>query len=76
MKRRLIRMASVLFLVAGNAGAAVWNARRSLPYNGEGRYFDPATGMVIEEQLIAGIGTIALTCIALSLGVWIISRKR
>lgn len=76
MKRWLLRIACVLSLAAGVAAAALWFARRSLPYNTEGRHFDPGTGLVIHEQSATGFGMTALICIALALSVWMISRKR
>lgn len=76
IRRGLLWLAAIMALSLAAVCALIWNARRVLPFNAEGRYFDPRTAVVVHEQSVlvfAGLG-IALTMVGVALGV--LARRR
>ncbi|UAB78270.1 hypothetical protein INR77_00495 [Erythrobacter sp. SCSIO 43205] len=55
-----LRVAAILLFLGAGVLAWIWNARRALPYNDEGRYFDPLGGVVMHEQAVTPYGLSAL----------------
>ncbi|MDP5103196.1 MAG: hypothetical protein NWP98_04665 [Erythrobacter sp.] len=70
MRRGLLMLAAVIALGLAVGAALIWNTRRSLPFNAEGRYFDPETAIVIQEQSVIAYATltVALGLIGVALG--------
>ena len=50
--RWLLRTISAFCLIGALICGGIWNARRGLPYNEEGRYLDLGTAVVIHEQSV------------------------
>lgn len=57
----LLKAALVLFaaMLTGSLGW-LWQARRALPYNSEGRYFDPVSGISYDQGAVAVYGGAAI----------------
>ncbi|WP_299194838.1 hypothetical protein [uncultured Erythrobacter sp.] len=68
-------MLSAICMVGAIICAGLWNARRSLPYNEAGRYFDPVTATVFHEQSVAVFGAIAIALAALAIASVIAIRR-
>lgn len=50
--RWLLRTISAFCLIGALICGGIWNARRGLHYNEEGRYLDLATAVVVHEQSV------------------------
>lgn len=50
--RWLLRTISGFCFVGALVCGGIWNARRGLPYNEEGRYLDLTTAVVVHEQSV------------------------
>ena len=75
MLRMAFRVAAALLLTSALAFAWIWNSRRLLPYNEEGRYFDAASAVVLHEQSVGAYGVLALTLALIGATCWLVSRK-
>lgn len=75
MRGTLLMAMAALFFCAGAMSAWVWNSRRSLPYNEQGRYFDADDAVVLSEQAVGIYGITAIVLIMAGIGCWIIARK-
>lgn len=64
--RWLARMISALAGIGALIRAGFWNTRRNLPYNEEGRYFDPVTGVSLAEHGVTAYGALALALAAVA----------
>lgn len=64
----------LLFAGAGVSGF-VWNSRRALTYNAEGRYFDSESAVVLLEQAVAVYGALAILLCVLAAICWTVSGK-
>jgi len=74
MIARLLKATSVgLFLISGGL-AWLWNTRRALPYNDEGRYFDPDQGIVLDKDAALTYGAAAIVTLVIAGTLWAIAR--
>lgn len=65
--RWLAGLASALLALLTALFAALWLARRGLPYNEMGRHFDAASAVVHDEDAVLVYGALALICGAAAL---------
>jgi hypothetical protein len=68
-------MLSAFFMVGAIICAGLWNARRGLPYNEAGRYFDPVTATVLHEQSVAVFGAMVIAFAVLAIASVIAIRR-
>ena len=68
-------MAAALLLPSALAFGWIWNARRLLPYNEEGRYFDMDNAIVLHEQAVGIYGVLALGTAIIGAICWLASQK-
>ena len=64
--RWLLRTISAFCLIGALICGGIWNARRDLPYNEDGRYLDLANAVVVHEQSVLIYGGFALLFIVLA----------
>lgn len=70
-----LRAAASLLLVGAAVSAWIWNGRRLLPYNGEGRFLDSADGVAVNEQAVIIYGMLALALALLGMIFWLASQR-
>lgn len=69
------RLAAGLLLLGAGACAWIWNARRALPYNEEGRFLDAANAVVLHQQSVTIYGLLALALTLFAAICWQASRR-
>lgn len=70
-----LRAAAILALAGAGLCGFVWNARRALPYDQQGRYFDAANMIVLNEQALIAYGALALGLAVIAAVCWMASRR-
>lgn len=75
MLREVLQASSVLLLLAACANVHIFSNHRSLPFNSEGRYLDPAQGVVYHEQTVTVAGAAAVSFALFAILCWIIARR-
>ena len=75
IRRGLLWLAAAIALTLAALCALMWNARRSLPFNAEGRYFDPPTAIVVHEQSVAVYAMLAVALALASVGLGWCARR-
>ena len=76
MRKLVLRIGGTLMLAGAAISALLWNGRRALSYNSEGRYFDPEQVMVLHEQAVAIYGAMALLLGLAGMALWMIAARR
>ncbi len=66
MKRGLLVALAIMAGLAAFLLTWLWRVRAALPYNSEGRYFDPTEAVVLHEQSVAIYAGLALTLWAIA----------
>ncbi|HWT12762.1 MAG TPA: hypothetical protein VN231_08425 [Allosphingosinicella sp.] len=71
MKKGLVLALALLLAALALLSAVAWLRRADLPYNEEGRYFDPADSIVYSDSAVTllALSTLALAAAAL-LALW------
>ncbi|WP_394730557.1 hypothetical protein [Altererythrobacter sp. GH1-8] len=73
--RVIRRIASAVFALASIGSAIMWDRRRDLPFNSEGRYFDAASGTVVDQQSVLAFAALAITFALLAFASWPMARE-
>jgi len=74
--RWALRIAGALAFLGAIICAGAWNARRALPFDSTGRYFDPVTAIVTREQSVIAYGIAALAFAGLGLFALFLAARR
>ncbi|MDC8755392.1 hypothetical protein OIK40_12150 [Erythrobacter sp. sf7] len=75
IRRALLWLASAFALGLAAASALIWNARRALPFNAEGRYFDPDNAAVIHQQSVTGYAMVGIVLALVGVGLGWLARR-
>lgn len=75
MRKTMLRVAALASLTAAGYCVGCWNARRALPYNEQGRFFNANSAVVLHEQAVTIYGSLALGLAVFALTFWMMSRK-
>jgi len=75
IRRGLLALAALAALGGALLCGLIWNARRSLPFNGEGRHFDPDTAIVVQQQSTAVYAILAVTLGLAAVGLGLMARR-
>ena len=75
IRRGLLWLASAIALGSAAASALIWNARRALPFNAEGRYFDPDSAVVIHQQSVTGYAMLGIVLMLIGVGLGWLARR-
>ena len=75
IRRALLWLACAVALGTAAASALIWNARRVLPFNAEGRYFDPDNAVVIHQQSVTTYAMLGIALALVGLGLGCLARR-
>jgi hypothetical protein len=75
IRRGLTGLAALIALVIAAGSALIWNARRALRFNPEGRYFDPDTATVVHQQTVEVYAILAVAFGLLAAGLGLMARR-
>ncbi|WP_296722549.1 hypothetical protein [Erythrobacter sp.] len=76
IRRGLLILASLAGLGIAFGSALIWNARRTLPFNSEGRYFDPETAVVVHQQSVDAYAMLAVAAGLVGMVAGLMARNR
>lgn len=75
MRRALLWLTAAVALGSSAASALIWNARRALPFNAEGRYFDPDNAVVVHQQSVTAYAMLAVALALVGIGLGRLARR-
>ena len=75
MRSLIFYVIAGIFCLGGAAFGWLWQTRRGLPYNEEGRYFDAEQAVILHQQSVPVYAALALVLLALSALSGFIARR-
>lgn len=70
------RAISVFTAIVALICGMLWNARRGIPYNEQGRFFDEVNSVVLHEQSVTIYGFLTLVLGSIAAAAWILAGQR